>query len=272
MIDLDDPQQVCQADRLRLQAVAADPHLPEQALHAASAGGSITYSPQISGLAHLATTLNAQLSPDSVFVQADDDLQPDLTFDTHPAYTLAFFLASSAQISKELKIQLTTLDHTWLRSLQPETPIVDNVAKQMALRLYQHIPLIWSGETWLSGVGEDWRLRILYYAESAALAAESEAMQRVWSMARFPHFWPNGVTVLHLAGQVSTGAKPADDALATILAARRIPRLQLAAHGKTRVAAALHYLYLGNWVALYLAALYQVDPADRVPLQLLSLI
>jgi hypothetical protein len=31
----------------------------------------------------------------------------------------------------------------------------------------------------------------------------------------------------------------------------------------------LHLLELGEWLALYAAALYNVDPADRVPLQIL---
>ena len=54
MIDLDDPQQVRQLDRLGLQRVAADPHLPEQALGAAAAGDPITYAPEVAGLARLA--------------------------------------------------------------------------------------------------------------------------------------------------------------------------------------------------------------------------
>jgi len=270
MIDLDDLQQVRQMDRLGLQAIAADPYLPEQALCAAAARDSITYAAEVSGLAHLAAALNTLSSPTSrALVLATGDMQPDLTFDTHPAYALAFFLALSVQSAGVAQVQ-PAVDHAWLRSLLPETPTVDNVAKQGALRLYQHIPLIWSGEAWLKGVGEDWRLRILYYAESAALVAGSEAMQRMWSMARFPNFWPQGVTVVHL-GQVGANATPADSTLATILAARRFPRLELTAPGITRTATALHYLYLGNWIALYLAALYQVDPADRVPLQLLGL-
>ncbi|HRW49608.1 MAG TPA: SIS domain-containing protein, partial [Caldilinea sp.] len=101
-------------------------------------------------------------------------------------------------------------------------------------------------------------------------AAGSESMQRLWSMARFPNFWPNGVVVVHLTEQ-ERPALPGSEALTAILAARRIQRIELAAPGATRAEVAIHHLYLGNWIALYLAALYQVDPADRVPLQLLGL-
>ena len=265
MIDLDDPQQVRQLDRLGLQRVAADPHLPEQALRAAAAGDRITYVPEVAGLARLAAELSALPIP----APTTGDAPPTLTFDTHPAYTLAIFLASSARIAGEPPPQLS-VNRTWLHALRPETPAAANMAKQAALRLYQHVPLIWSGAPWLEGVGEEWRLRILYYAESAALAAGSEGMQRLWSMARFPNFWPNGVVVVHLAEQ-ERPAVPGSEALAAILAARRIHRLELAAPGATRTEVAIHHLYLANWIALYLAALYQVDPADRVPLQLLGL-
>lgn len=265
MIDLDDPQQVRQLDRLGLQRVAADPHLPEQALCAAAAGGSITYAPEVAGLARLAAELSALPPP----APATGDAPRILTFDTHPAYILTTFLALSARMAGEPPPQLA-VNRAWLQALLPETPAAANVAKQAALRLYQHVPIIWSGAPWLEGVGEEWRLRILYYAESGALAAGSERMQRLWSMARFPNFWPNGVVVVHLAAQDGP-AMPGDEALAAILAARRIQRLELAAPGVTSAEVAIHHLYLGNWIALYLAALYQVDPADRVPLQLLGL-
>lgn len=265
MIDLDDPQQVRQLDRLGLQSVAADPHLPERAMRVAAIGDSITYAPEVAGLARLAAELSTLPSPAPVI----GDAPPSLTFDTHPAYTLATFLALPARTAGERLPQLT-VNRAWLHALLPETPAAGNMAKQTALRLYQHVPLIWSGAPWLEGVGEEWRMRILYYAESAALGAGAESMQRLWSMARFPNFWPHGVVVMHLTEQGSPVA-PEDEALAAILAARRIQRLELAAPGATRAEVAIHHLYLGNWIALYLAALYQVDPADRVPLQLLGL-
>lgn len=270
MIDLDDTQQVRQADRLGLQAIAADPRLPEQALHTAEAGERIDYPPELTGLARLAADLHPSPTPARTGTSVVTSAMPDLTMDTHPAYAFATFLASSALAARQPLPQLV-LDHAWLRTLVPESPVADNVAKQTALRLYQHIPLIWSGAAWLDAVAEDWRMRVLYYAESAALAAGEEAMQRAWSMARFPNFWPNGVAVVHLASRHDAATDKVDGRLATILAARRIKCVEVAAPGATQAEIAIHYLYLGNWIALYLAALYQVDPADRVPLQLLGL-
>ena len=277
MIDLDDPQQVAQADRLGLQAVAADWDLPAQAMQAAASllGRTVSREPasalpdELSALARLAAETHGldatTVLASSVLVSS---VQPTITFDTHPAYTFARFLAVAAHAAGR-PIRSITLDHAWLDGLLPHTAVADNLAKQVALRLYQHIPLIWSASPWLDGIAHDWRLRIARYAESAAMAASDAEMQRVWSMARFPAFWPNGVTVWHLDAAPVVAGGP--NKLSAILAARRLPVIELSAPGSTPAEQAVHYLYLGNWVALYLAALYQVDPADRVPLQLLGL-
>ena len=270
MIDLDDLHQVRQADRLGLQAIAADLRLPQQALRAAAAGAHPAYPPELAGLARLAADLYALPAPITASASAAENAPPLLAIDTHPAYAFTAFLAHSARAAGQ-RLARPALDDLWLHTLLPETPVASNVAKQTALNLYQHIPLLWAGEPWLDAIAEDWRLRILYFAESAALAASEEVMQRFWSMARFPNFWPNGVAVVHLASGHTSSTEATAGKMATILAARRIRHSDLAAPGATQAEMAIHYLYLGNWIALYLAALYQVDPADRVPLQLLNL-
>ncbi len=277
MIDLDDPQQVALADRLGLQTVAADLSLPLRAMSAANRllGQTAPSAPDpvplddLRGLARFAAEIYA-VDVTAVLASAVSETpgEPPITFDTHPAYTLAHFLALAARAADRPLPDLA-LDRGWLESLLPHTPVAGNVAKQVALRLYQHIPLIWSALPWLDGIAQEWRLRLARYAESAALAAGDEEMQRVWSMARFPAFWPNGVTILRLDAAPVATREP--NKLLPILAARRCPVIELAAPGSTPVEYAIHYLYLGNWVALYLAALYQADPADRVPLQLLGL-
>lgn len=277
MIDLDDTQQVAQADRLGLQVVAANLDMPAQAIQAATTRGDqirldepTTAPPgELHGLARLAAeTYDVNVASVLANAGQTDREQPSITFDTHPAYTFTYFLAVAAQVAGQSKPKLV-LDRPWLESLLPHSPVADNAAKQVALRLYQHIPLIWSAMPWLDSIAHDWRLRIARYAESAALAAGDAEMQQVWSMARFPAFWPNGVTIVRLDTAPAESREPRK--LLAILAARRFPVGEVASPGTTRAGHAMHHLYFGNWVALYLAALYQVDPADRVPLRLLGL-
>ena len=195
-------------------------------------------------------------------------------FDDHPAYVFAYLCALAAHgahIPLDSLADSLALNEEWLHSLLPATPHLQNPAKQLALRFFSHTPLLWAEAPWLVHIAQDWRLRILRYAECAALVADLSDMLQGWSMARFPAFWPNTICVAHLAC-----AAPPDDAriftLQSILRKRRFDSIEVAPPVGNAPAMALHLLYLGEWVALYLAALYGVDPADRVPLQLLGMV
>ncbi|MBW7886124.1 MAG: hypothetical protein H3C34_26545, partial [Caldilineaceae bacterium] len=159
------------------------------------------------------------------------------------------------------------LDRRWLESCHPSIPAAANPAKQIALHLYAHVSLVWADTEAFAGVAADWQSRLLLYAETAAIFATVDEMRGLWSMARFPNFWANGVRGVEL----TTGTAAASDRLHMLLQRRRIKTMRIAAPGASPAALCAHLLALGEWVALYAARLYQVDPADRVPLAYLGL-
>ncbi|WP_298984275.1 SIS domain-containing protein [Caldilinea sp.] len=198
------------------------------------------------------------------------DLRGLLHFDEHPAYTFTFLWALARAALGQASAP-PALDLAWLQSLTPTTPFAANPAKQLAQRCYARVPLLWAEESWQSEIAHDWRLRILRYAESAAIVADFSEMQHGWSMARFPNFWINALCVVKI-GAIASDNEAQANMLQSILQKRRFNAIQVDAPGGDPVTRAVHLLYFGEWAALYLAALYGVEPEARVPLQLLGLI
>jgi hypothetical protein len=281
--ELDDPEVLARIDRLRLQARAADfSHArlgmagAEKFLHAApwlrQGCGGVIAPPDMAPLVQAAVRLLDLawvINPDDL----DDplvDLHGAVDFDNHPAYSFAY-LSTLAARSISLTPEAPALDNGWLGSLLPTTAYAHNPAKQLAVRFLTRVPLLWGAEPWLVAIAQDWQLRILRYAESAALVAGQEEMLHGWSMARFPAFWPNALCIARLSDpEAPDDARTA--ALQSIFQKRRFDAIEIAAPGAERIDQAVHLLHLGEWVALYLAALHGIDPADRAPLQLLGLV
>lgn len=197
------------------------------------------------------------------------DLRSSLRFDEHPAYTFTFLWTLEAGASGRPSAP-SVLDRAWLQTLAPTTPFATNPAKQLAYRFYTRVPLLWAEDGWQAEIVQDWRLRILRYAESAALVADLSEMQQAWSMARFPNFWVNALCVAQI-GKVAAQHHVQVNILQSILQKRRFNMIHIEVPGEDPFLRAVHLLYLGEWLALYLAALYGVDPEARVPLQLLGL-
>lgn len=166
---------------------------------------------------------------------------------------------------------LADVDAAWLQRCRSDVPLAANPAKQLGVKLYERVPLIWS-QAPLAPHTRHWQTCINHYAEAAAITATLDDMVRNWSMVRLPRFWNNALTCVYL----SDGAEPAPvraqvERMQLLLQARRIPTITVALPGATGPATHFHAEALGEWVALYLAALYQVDPAARVAWDFLGL-
>lgn len=270
----------------RLYDRAGDPTHPARGLHAAqewlarqpsrfdaaAARLDLPYDvrPLANAVAHLgapAVKLMAAMVEDGADAL---DLRALLHFDEHPAYTFTFLWTLARAALGEASAP-PTLDLAWLQSLTPTTPFAANAAKQLAQRCYARVPLLWAEEGWQTEIAHDWRLRILRYAESAAIVADFSEMQHGWSMARFPNFWINALCMVKI-GAVAPDNEAQANVLQSILQKRRFNTIYIDAPGSDPVTRAVHLLYFGEWAALYLAALYGVEPEARVPLQLLGLI
>ncbi|GIV76410.1 hypothetical protein FKZ61_005295 [Litorilinea aerophila] len=207
------------------------------------------------------------------------DLTAWISAEHHPAQTFLVLLGLLRRLAGpvDAKIDETTLEallsfpgsQLWPAHCAPDVPLRDNPAKQLAWHLHERVPLFW-GEGPLAGVAVDWALRYQWYAEAMALGASSGEMARMHVMARLPRYWPNTVSLVRLQHGPASPSGSAET-LDYIFRRRRFTARVVSAPADLPLPAAMvHLLALGEWVALYAAILANVDPADRVPLQLLE--
>lgn len=194
----------------------------------------------------------------------------------HPAQALLFLLAFLDQwtgtdhLRRVEAFRAAGLEQ--LARCRPEVPLSANPVKQISQALSERVPLFWA-EAPLQGVVHDWWRRYHLYAEAVALQASSSELTRTQVMARFPHYWPQAVTFVHLewTEMAATARTAPMDGIDLLLKRRRMQQLTVPATGFAGLGAALWYLLeLGEWVALYAACLNGIDPADRVPQQFLE--
>lgn len=149
----------------------------------------------------------------------------------------------------------------------PAIPTNENPAKQIALRVHERIPCFW-GAGIEAAAARDWAIRRLWLSESMALATDQDELSRLWVMARFPRFWPNAAAFVRLVTPGSTGELAQQ--ISYLLSRRRFSTLDVQPpQTVSPLIRAIYWLELGEWNALYAAALNNVDPAAQVPRDLL---
>ncbi len=201
------------------------------------------------------------------------DLTAFISADHHPAQVFLCLLALLEQLWQRDKPLLPIQPNppAELAACQLDVPVAQNPAKQRALQLYERLPFFWGVDA-LVGVAADWQMRLLWYAETMAWSASLAELARLHVMARLPRYWFNIVTFVQLA-EPRTAQEPSVllSQLARLFALRRLPTLAITAPAELSPTEAVWYLLeFGEWLALYTAALYNVDPKDRVPLQFLD--
>lgn len=142
-----------------------------------------------------------------------------------------------------------------------------NPAKRLARHFSERLPVFWAVEE-LEGVARDWRNRWLLYAEAHAVALHSEEVRHLQVMARFPRYWPRSSLLARL-GWIGEEPLLWLSQFEPLMRQRGFPVHSVVATEPDVCEAALYLLELGEWIALYGAALNGIDPADRVPLDLL---
>ncbi len=207
------------------------------------------------------------------------DLSTEIQEGSHPARVFLFLLGLLSRWGGPVDAQalLAGVDPqlpgmaAWL----PRSPQAENPAKQLALAIHERTPLFWAWEP-LVGVAQDWSQRLILYAEASAAWASGQDLTHLQVMARFPRYWHHITTFVQLTGPPGPGAEAGElhrraDAFRLLLEKRRAERVEVPSPGEVSgVVAAWRLLELGEWVALYSASLYGVDPADRVPLAFLD--
>lgn len=198
------------------------------------------------------------------------DLRGQLPPDLHPAQAfLALLLLLDSQgirpfPPKERRASWSI--HPWL----PTEPMETNAAKGLAQRCITRVPLFWAGPE-MAGVAQVWQRRYQEYAEAAAFWATAGEMAESQIMARFPRFWNQAGFAVHLLpAQVSAAYRGLTDGMKVLFAHRSMQLASVTAQPTDPVQAVWYLLEFGEWVALYAAALNEVDPADQVPRQFLD--
>jgi len=207
------------------------------------------------------------------------DLSAEIREESHPGAVFLFLLGLLARWGAPLDLQALRAE---LEGLLPEMATflpgraqAENPAKQLALAIHERTPLFWAW-TPLAGVARDWSLRLILYAEASAAWASGQELTNVQVMARFPRYWPHISTFVQLPGPGSPGPerekrRKRTEAFHLLLRKRRAESVPVPGpEDVSPLVAAWRLLELGEWVALYSASLYGVDPADRVPLAFLE--
>ena len=145
---------------------------------------------------------------------------------------------------------------------EPAVPAAENEAKQVALEFYQHLPVIYGTQGWKGVVAYRWKTQINENAKAQAMAN------------RFPELNHNetvGWEVPPAINRLCQVVLLRDRTEAAVIQRRievtaEIMRPHVAgirevwAEGDTELARLFSLLYLGDYVSLYLAYLYRVDP------------
>lgn len=191
---------------------------------------------------------------------------------SHPATLFLFILALlDGWLGRNLAEEAIALPATCLVDLassEATVPLAENPAKQIAYRLHERLPLFWAEEP-LAGLAYDWWQRYTLYAEAKAEWSTAAAIRQVTATVRFPRYWPQAGAFVRLAQQAEKGP-PWLQALERLFQRRKLQGMTVAAMAESLPAALLYLFEMGEWVAIYAAALLGVDPADRVALDFLD--
>jgi hypothetical protein len=191
---------------------------------------------------------------------------------SHPATLFLFLLALlDGWLGRNLAEEASALSANHLANLASAVatvPLADNPAKQIAYRLHERLPLFWAEEP-LAGIAYDWWQRYTLYAEAKAEWSTAAAIRQVTATVRFPRYWPQAGTFVRLAQRAEEGP-PWLQALERLFQRRKLQGMTVAAMAESLPVALLYLFEMGEWVAIYAAALLGVDPADRVALDFLD--
>jgi hypothetical protein len=191
--------------------------------------------------------------------------------EAHPADIFLMLLAMVDQwLDRSMADRLLPLEEEAAHQLSacvPAVPVSSNPAKGLAHAFNERVPIFWAADS-LAGIPWDWWQRYTLYAEAKAEWMDVESLRHIAVMTRFPRYWPQAGIFVRLA-QVADSDESWLADLDRLFRSRRIHSLTIEAPGRPVAAQMLYLFELGEWVALYAAALLGVEPTDRVALDFL---
>lgn len=148
-------------------------------------------------------------------------------------------------------------------SYAPEVPTASNRAKQLAYRLFDHVPLVMSGRV-MAGVARRWKNQINEHAKSMAwFDVLPEANHNTVEGFRWPARSKDDTLVVMLRSSFEhERVQLRQNLLAQHFEEEHIELEQVESQGNDLWSQKLSALTLGDWVSFYLALLYRTDPED----------
>jgi glucose/mannose-6-phosphate isomerase len=140
-------------------------------------------------------------------------------------------------------------------------PLSRNPAKQLAKRLYRHLPVVY-GAGYLAEVAHRWKTQ---FNENAKAWSFSEQLPELNHNAvvgyQFPEELAERILVVMLTSSLDHPRNKARfQVTQEILTKRGIAYETIEAHGESPLAQMLSVIHLGDYVSCYLALLYEVNP------------
>jgi glucose/mannose-6-phosphate isomerase len=197
---------------------------------------------------------------------------PLLTFryPSQPRAALGYSLVSLIGVMQKLGFVSDKSDDlkeaiTVMQALQEEigatVPVTENSAKQLAKRLYGHLPVIY-GLGYLAEVAHRWKTQL---NENAKAWGVFEPLPELNHNAvvgyQFPEELAERILVVMLASSLDHPRNKARlQVTQEILTKYRVAYETIEARGKSPLAQMLSAIHFGDYVSYYLALLYEVDP------------
>ena len=204
--------------------------------------------------------------------QAREQGVPLLTFryQSQPRAALGYSLVSLIGIVQKLGFIGDKSDDleeaiTVMEALQEEiretVPIAENPAKQLAKRLYGHLPLIY-GSGCLAEVAHRWKTQLNENAKAWSFFEQLPELNHNAVVGyQFPEDLAERILVVMLVSSLDHPRHKARfQVTQEILAKHRIAYETIEARGKSLLAQMLSAIHFGDYVSYYLALLYEIDP------------
>jgi len=149
-----------------------------------------------------------------------------------------------------------------IANLSPDSPTENNQAKQLALALYNKLPVIYAPQSYFDVVAMRWKGQI---NENSKMMAFHNVIPEMNHNEIVGWGIPNDITqrcilIILTHKDESPKIKKRIDITKSLISQKGTQVIEIQAEGESLLAKALYLIYLGDFVSYYLAMLNEVDP------------
>lgn len=141
-------------------------------------------------------------------------------------------------------------------------PYSENEAKQLAVRLVNHFPLVYGGGGWKGVVAYRWKCQINENSKAVALSNAFPELNHNETVGwEAPPSLTNIISVINLRDKADAPyMHKRIEVTREIMEGRVAENVDIWAEGSSPLARMMSLIYPGDFVSLYLALLYKIDP------------